>query len=453
MAMTTFATSLSLIEDKVLGTLISEYVVRPDPVAALIPMVTAPSMKFRQKLMSEPTGAQASRYDTAFAPSAFTEYEYEAFLTYLVKSDSRLKQMESAPVGDAGVSDRLTKKRVIIAALSKLYREYLLVGQPAGVTIGADLTTLGITAIEPGPRQCTFEDANGAAAVATSYGSFTWVNASKTLTYKAPGDTGYGTGVVLSATNFHRVPVYSANVGKWVYVTVVWATIGGAGNFASAGTDATCVKYTPSLQPTGLINQINPALRMFGNLSATNPTATGDALSQKNLTWLVGKLLDGSNGDASRCIVLCPENAWLACSVLVTGLGGGTSAVEFMGQRFNSLNFGGVPILKNAFVEDNRTAANTTTTGLCDVAGLVLGTDKAHVRYAAASDVVDNQLSDHSGNQVAVGDGTGSGASLPIQYFETMPGTSNLIYMVGDMTVEPVFGSIQSGAILTDVTQ
>lgn len=453
MAATTFATSLSLIEDKVLGELINEYVIRPDPVAALIPMVQTPSMKFRQKILSEAAGAAATRFDTAFAPSAFTEYEYDAFLTYLQKSDSRLKQMESAPVGSAGVSDRLTKKRQIIAALSKLYRQYMLVGQPATGVIGADLTTLGITAVEPGPRQVTFEDAHGGSAVSTSYGSFTWVAASKKLSYMAPGDTAYGATATISATNFHRVPLYSNDVGKWVYVTVVWATISGQGNYASADTDATCVKFTPSLQPTGLVNQISPSLRMFGNLSATNPTATGDALSQKNLSWLVGKLLDGANGDPSRCVVLMPENAWLSASVLVTGLGGGTSAVEFMGTRFNALNFGGVPLLKNQFVEDDRTAANTSTTGLCDVVGLVLGEEAAHVRYAAAADPIDNQLSDHSQGQVAKGDGTGVGAALPIQYYETFPGTSNLIYQVGDMTVEPVFGTIHSGAILTDITQ
>jgi hypothetical protein len=436
MAMTTFATSLSLIEDTVLGELITEYIIKPDKVMANIPLVTAPSLSFRQKLISEPTGAAATRFDEAFSPSAFTEFEYDAFLNYIQKSDNRLEQIDSVPAGTSGMSDRTTKMNVCVKAVAKLARQYSRVGQPATVAIGSDLTTAGITAVEVGPRAVTLNDVEGGSAVSTRLGYLKWSTSSNLLSYSSDG-VNYGDTVTISATNFHRVFLRAANRGQWIRLTCVAATLMAASDFTT--TSATNgLTYTPSTQPTGLVTQIDPDLVMFGNLSASNPTATGDALSQKNLAWLRSRLLDGSNGDPGSCAILMPTKAYLNAEVLISGLGGGTSAVEFMGTRFNSLNYGSIPIFEDEFVEDNRTAANTSTTGLCDVVGLIFGEEKAHLKYAGGTTFVT---------------ATGELSSLPISFFEKDPGTSKKINMVADMTYEPMFGSVHSGAMLTDITQ
>lgn len=457
MAATTFATSLSLIEDKVMGELIMEYVIKPDPLASLIPMRYSGSAQWRQKLLSEPAGAAAQRFDATVAASAFTEFEYQAFLNMVAKRDDRLMGIESVPPGDVGVSDRLTKKAVVIAAMSKSYRQLLQVGDPVGTaTVGANITALGVTAVEPGPRHASFSDVHGAAAVTVIYGTFKWVAASKTLYYMAPGDATWGTGVVLSATKFYRVPLRSASYGKWIYVTVDWATINAAGNYTGdVAVAADRIAWTPTTEPTGLLKQIDPDLRVFGNLSTTNPTAAGDALGQKNLMWLAGKLLDGANDDPAKCIILMNENVFLNAGVLLTGLGYGNRTVEFMGRQFNSLSFMGIPIIKSPWVLQNKTSSSGAVTNLSSVYGLIIGEDAAHVVYSsAANDPASASATSTQQGAVAKGDGTGgAGTPFPMFYAEGWDDkATQSVKQVASMYFEPVFSKIHCGAYLDGIT-
>lgn len=468
MAVTTFATAWSLTKQYVNQELIYNWFVKPDPIVALIPMVTASGREWLQEITSEPGGAAAKSYGDAMTGSALTVYNYKAFLNQIYKKDTRLMIEDALPAGQSGHSSRLIKRDHIWAAVAKKFREYLMVGQPATVAIGADLlAVLGASgAVECGPRIFDQDDVhyNTGGSVSTVYGYIKWVDATKVISYSTDG-TNYGPAVTLSATNRWRVPLTDADGLKWIYVTATWATIDAAGNFTSDGTAAKGLTFTPSKQMTGLGIQAHPDNVNFGNLSkggtwssgytTCNPTTTGDALSQTNLAWLKKKLLNASGGDPSRCAIVMSETEYLKAEVLLAALGaGGNRAVEFMGSEFNGLSFGGIPIVDNPFVVHTQGNAAGSANNLTTVYGLVLGQGNCHVKYASVGDDiaagagVAQQQTGGTGN-----DGTPGGTPVPMYYREIGEnGSTEEISMVGTLTAEPVAATLDSVFQLRDIT-
>ena len=76
--------------------------------------------------------------------------------------DSRNTAFSSRGVGQQGRDDRMDKKTIIIRELGKLFRQYMVKGEPAGSggAVGATLAALiGASAVvEEGPRLFDYDD-------------------------------------------------------------------------------------------------------------------------------------------------------------------------------------------------------------------------------------------------------------------------------------------------------
>lgn len=455
MAATTLATSLELIQDYVSRELITEHFLRGDPLSRRLPWVRSPSgYAWTQKYTSEPSGATGMGIYGTMTASAFTVDDQSRFLNLGYKMDDRPYALSSQGEGDGGFSDRLTKKKHIFAGLSKWMRQKTIVGNPAsgGVAIGATLAALlGADGdVEPSMNHFTFEDVHGRAGVSTTQGSFKWVNATQTLSYMAPGDTAYGEGQVITATNYFRVPLYSGgavtgskNYNKFVRVTVTPATIMAAGDYTSAATALTCVTYTPGIEPTGLYYQVTPDRTRWHDLTESDGCpADGGSTNRQNLTQMKMWLLDASNENPSQCFMAASDNLYNALEGQITSLGASVDAFNFMGETLNTLNYGGIGIFRNPWIPENLSSRSGDRSDLTYLIGGVLGSDGVHMKYDTFSDDVIQSIVAARQNGGSPLDETapkGGGPSYPIQYWEDIYSPTSLIAIqAGALLMEPV---------------
>jgi hypothetical protein len=462
MTMTTFSTARDLAKDFVIQELIRNWFVKPDPIVARIPMLPASGMQWIQEVTSEPTGAARKAYGGAMTASAFTWASYKAFLSQIYKRDDFLMVEAAAPIGQGGHNPHDVKMSQIWGGIAKLFRQDLLLGQPSTTTQSVAVAALlgALAGVEAGPRMFDVEDVhfNVGGSVTAQTGYLKWTAATKSMQFKAPGDASYGTEITFGATNYWRVPIPSADGLRWVYVSGTWATLNAAGNVEDT------ITFTPSLQATGLGIQCHPDNRNFGNLSKKGtwssgyttcaPTATGDALSQTNLSWLKKRLLNASGGDPSRCVIVMSEDEILKAEVLIAAWGaGGNRSVEFMGTEFNGLSYGGIPIIDNPFIPHTDSAMNGTGANLTKVYGLVLGQDHCHCRYLQLGSELAAGVSANRQMGGVAQDGTPGGTPIPMYYREIGEnGSTESHIMVGSLTYEPVAKAMDSVFILDNIT-
>jgi hypothetical protein len=460
MAATTFATSRALQKDFVLAELIQNWFVKPDPLVARIPLVGAPGLQWIQEVTSEPTGAAVKGFYGAMTSSAFTHSSYKAFLNQIYKKDDYLMVEAAAAQGQTGHDPHDVKMSQIWAGAAKLFRQHLLLGQPSTTTQSVAIAALlGAAAyVEAGPRMFDIQHVHNETAVTAQTGYLKWIAAAKTMQFKAPGDSNYGTAVTFAAGNYWRVPIPSEDGLRWVIVSGTWATLNAAGNVEDT------ITFTPNLQATGLGIQCHPDNRNFGNLSkkgtwATGyttcaPTATGDALSQTNLGWITKKLLNASGGNPSQCCLVMSEDEYLKVEPLIAAWGaGGNRGVEFMGTEFNGLSYHGIPIIDNPFIPHNDLAMNGTSVNLTKVYGFVLGQTHCHCKYLQLGTELAASVSANRQMGGVAQDGTPGGTPMPFYYREIGEnGSTEAHQMIGTLTYEPVTAAMDSVFILDNIT-
>jgi len=468
MAQTTLATSMSLIKDKYLARLVLEYFVKPDPAIARIPMMTpgsANGYQWKQQYVNDAAAATAFKHWDTFAATAFTVAEYNAFLSGIQKMDQRNRALSALGEGTDGKQDRNTKKTIIIRELAKLYREYVFTGEPVTVAIGATVQgTFGANvAVELGPRCVDFDDVHQVAAgTSTTVGLLKWTLIGTTVSYMAPGDTAYGPEVVISGSNYHRVPLFSGggttgsvNSPKWIRLSIAQAELAAllvSANFTpNAAVPAQVLTFSPTGQSTGFLRQVSPRQEIYHDLTGAaaangttavgNGPAAGGSLNRENLTWMKQRLLDASNGDPSRCAVFMSDNLLNRAEGIIASLGGGINPVMFMGSELNALSYGGIPFLRNQWLATDLDSRDGTRDDLTYALGACFGTENAHVKYNTLSpDVINDSFSDYTaGMAVAQGDGTPTGSLIPLTYWETPYASDRLIVnQIGHMLFEPV---------------
>lgn len=473
MAATSLATMLDGVKDTELRELILEFFVKADPVVGRCPAILAPDgYRWTQPFVATSDAAAAAGIWDTFTASAFTRSSYQYFLNMIYRMDQRNTAFSALDAGQQGRDDRLDKKTVIMAELGKLFRNYMIMGEPAWDTatagygaVGATLAALlGASAtVEAGPRCFDFDDVHQqAGGVTATVGSFKWTNASDSLQYKAPGDSYFGPAQVISATNRHKVALFSGidssnnpNPTKWCRVTIAsgseLTTLLASGNYESDGTAAQGVSFTPTNQPTGWYRQVSPrqtvypdltgALDEAGTTACGNGPASGSPLNREALTWMKQKLLDASGGDPSRCAILMSDTLLNHAEGLLGSLGQGVNPVMFMGTQLNTLSYGGIPLLRNEFLPTTLSPADGSRSDLTAALGVCLGSGNAHYKFKPPvnSDITAGETSGNMSGGVAVGDGTFSGTPVPVDYYEKRNASSNLIVdQVGVALYEPV---------------
>jgi len=475
MAQTTLATSMSLIRDTVDAMLVKEFFVKPDPALARLPMIT-PSAGYQWKqdyVATDSAATDFAHWDT-FAATAFTVSQYTAFLSGISKMDQRNRALSALGEGQQGRQDRLTKKEMVYKALSELYRSRVYTGEPATAAVGANVTAaLGTVTVELSPRLVDFDDVHQVGGTtSTTAGLLKWTLATTSLSYMAPGDTAYGPEVVISASNFHRVPLFSGgattgskNEPKWIRFSILSgevAALVAAGNFVpTAGVAADSITFTPTKQGTGLRRQISPMQECYHDLTGIasvdgistnmNGPAAGGSLNRENLTKLKQWLLDASNDNPSQTAIFMPDNLLNRAEGLITSLGHGAETIMFLGSELHTLQYQGIALLRNQHLPTNLTARDLSRTDLTMAMGVVFGPEQAHVKYQTLSpDVINDSFSDLStAITTAEGDGTPNGTPIPVSYWETPYASDQLtVNQIGHMLYEPV-ARLQSTCAVT----
>lgn len=459
MAATTLTTSLELIRDYRLRVLMYNYFIQSDPFGAMIPFIqTNGGYSWTQPYTSEPGEATNGSISSTLAASAFTSSEQSRFLNLIYKMDQRNYALSTMREGDGGHSDHDTKQAHIFAGLSKGYRHNLMEGAPATVAIGATLAALfgADAAVEQGFNLFTFADVHDSSTTAKR-GKFNWVQATATLSYKAPGDDEYGEGVVISTDNYFRVPLYSGgsvagskNYNKFVYVTVTPATILASGNYTSSDTALTTVTFTPALAATGLYYQVTPERNRNWDLSTSDGCPNeGGPLTREALTWMKMKLLDASNDQPSRVALICNDNLYNYAEGMLASLGTGVSPFDFMGTKLNALNYGGMGIFRNPWIRQTISSRNGAESNLTYMIGVVMGSDHTHVKYNTFAQEPTMQQMVNVKSGAVPDDETLNGKPLPIQYWEDRSAANQLTTnMIGLMLFEPVAARFDSLAMI-----
>jgi hypothetical protein len=450
--------------------LVEKFFVQPDPAAARLSMIWAPSgNKWEQEyIASESAAAAFSHFDT-FAASAFTTAAYDAFLSGIAKMDQRNRGVSALGEGpNQGRQDRLTKKRMIIKGLSELWRQYLYTGEPVTAGVGGNLAAvIGANAvIELGPRLTSFGAVHQiGATTSTSEGLIRWVLAAKTLEYQAPGDTQYGPPVVVDSANNYRLTLWSGgtvagskNEPAWIRVSIAAAELAAlraSGNFTpTPGTALDVLTFTPTKQMTGLLRQITPMQQIYHDLSGlppvsgvsvdTNGPAAGGSLNREGLTWMVQRLLDASNENPSQCAIFMPDNLLIRAEGIITQLGHGSETSRFLGADLDALFYRRIAFLRNKYLPTDLVSRDGTRTDLTMAMGVCFGDSDeggAHVKYRTLSnDVINEVFADGSFDMTkAPGDGTPQGATIPVSYWEEPYASTSLdVNQIGHMMGEPV---------------
>jgi len=477
-AATLLAEVLDLVGTNTFRQMVYESFVHGDPLGARMPFSSegVKGSQWVQWYRASNASASTHSFYADFASSAATWDKYNGFLTAIKRGDTLNEVVDVAlGVGDVGFNSVVQKRKAIIDAIAKLYREYLVTGTTYTSAIGATLTGMGLTAIEASPRLFDFADVHpqDGVTLGTTVGTFKWVQGTLALSYKAPGDDYFGPAQTMSASSRFRIPLYSGldssntpNPSKWIRSTWTYATLAATGNFTGdTAVAAECVTFTPAVQPTGMIQNLHPRLSVYSDLSGaataagtgsvTNGPAAGGPANRKNLSWLRDELLDMSNDDPSRCAILAPPNLILGTlEGLVTHLGHGVDPVMFMGSALNQgFSYGDMPVFKNRFIPTNLASADASRDDLTSIIGVVLGVDNYHIKTTSVmgNSTIMDQTSNRVSGAIAEGDGTSTGTSIPVQYYEKSAGDNLNTNMRGFMFLEGVAKNLSDVAAITHV--
>jgi hypothetical protein len=478
MAATILAEVLDLLGVNTLRQMVYESFVHNDPLGSRMMFSSDGVRGSRWVQWYRASNASASTHSfyADFTSSAATWDKWEGFLTAIKRGDQiNMVVDEALGIGDQGWDPRVQKQKAIIDAIAKLWRQYLVNGTTYTAAIGATLTGMGLTAVEASPRLFDFDDVHPQDGVTfgTTVGTFKWVQASLALSYKAHGDSYFGPAQTMSAANRFRVPLYSGldasntpNPSKWIRSTWTYATLAATGNFTGDVTVAAeCVTFTPSVQPTGMIQNLHPRLAYYSDLtgaataagtgSVGNGPAGGGPMNRKNMSWLRDTLLDMSDRDPSRCAILAPRMLITGTlEGLVTHLGHGVDPVMFMGSALNNgFAYGDMPVFDNEFIPTNLTSPDGTRTDLTQVVGVVLGGDNYHIKTTSVmgNPNIMEQTSRQMSGAIAEGDGTATGTSVPFQYYEKSAGDNLNVNMRGFMFMEGVASNLSDVATISHV--
>jgi len=347
---------------------------------------------FTQQMFDDPPDAVAAGWRDDYPNNGISYTTYTSYLNRLVQQmpiDAAIAALANASE-QQGLPDQIVLHRdQTIQSVVRGFREKYLLGQPGTAVLGADwLTAAGATAVvEMGPRSVDLAAAHGVKATPTDrYHELDWVGATNILRYRAYGETTWGPGVEITTTVFHRVKLFNADGTKWIFFTCVAATLMAAGNEQSDGSAAKALVVTPSLEVTGFATLAHPNMRRFGNMSATNPTVSGDAPARMALSWLRRAVTDsGAQGNSA---MLCDPDMYLYLEAMMVALGLGNRTVEFMGSTFNTLAFGDMPIFYTDSMTETRVAADLSTP-VGRILGITYGNKNsgAHVRYNTIANV------------------------------------------------------------------
>ena len=468
MAATTLTNLLDMAGTRRMALTLQHIFTAPDKLAAVMPMVRAPGgARFTQKYADAAGAATHMTIYDSMTASARTHGEYEDFLRVLYKMDENPEAFATEGPGAEGEDHRQQKKLKILEGVSTTFRQSVQVGTEHTGAIGTDLAALGVTEVIVGGAGSQFEysHVHNATSVEAQTHKFKWTNADDGFQYMAPGDSEYGPKVTLSATHRYRVPLYSGgttgsrNQAKWCFVTATWATINAAGDFVSDAAD----KYytaTPSKGSMGLYYKVAPENVGFDNISfnsdgmPTNPTAAGANASEGSLTWLTQKLLDGANGDASRCVLVCDDFLHISMNAIINALGMKAPVYRFMGRELHDLNFGGIHVHRSPFMPTDLVSPNAGTTNCRSILGLVLGEDACHVRYSTlANSPVFSQLVAQMSGSSNISDPAGT-RNLPVAYYETLSAPNKLVSnQIAVMLYQAAIGGFNKSALLTNLTK
>jgi hypothetical protein len=449
MAATTFATLAEIAKEEFDRMVITFNFLQTDPVFRNLLLEPTAQKQFTQPMYDAQDTADFLGWKDDFTTSAISYAEYSAHLAR-IGDQGGVDASEAAILDNPDLDNATpmeTQRIKMLESVARKFRGAYLLGQPATVTIGADVTTLGVAAVEPRPRMHTVAEVHGTKATPTARNHLiNWVLAAKTLQFKPYGESSYGAAVTLSATKYHRVQLFNSDGTKWIYVTVVWATISVAANFVSDGTDAKAIKTTPNLSPTGFATLCHPNQRWFGNLSQTNPGAvTGDTLTYPALSRLARSVRQQSNGQ-NGIITLDPDMYGRAQSVLID-MGLGEKIITFMGEELNTLSVGGIPIVESDSMIETRYAPDGTTE-VGRILGLIYGGKRsgAHIRYNTISnlEVIRAMPQFFAGGNADTGHG--DSIPLPFTFYVVGPDSSNeALTPRASMFVEPAtarFGAV-----------
>jgi hypothetical protein len=398
---------------------------------------------FTQQMFDDPPDASEVGWQDNYPNNGISYTTYDAYLNRIVQQMpvDAIIAAEGNPVDHKGLPDQLMLHRdQTIQSVVRKFRDRYLLGQPATTTIGTNFTTAGVTAIEMGPRSCARADVHGTkGSVTARVHDLKWVTASDEISYRPYGETTYGPTVVITASNYHRVPLFNADGTKWIFLTCVPATLLAAGDITGDGTAANGFTVTPSKQITGFATLAHPSMRRYGNLSPTNPSATtGDAPTRMALSWLARAVRD--SGSMGNSAILCDPDMYLYLENVMIALGLGNKTVEFMGSEFNTLAYGDTPIFYTDSMTETRKAPDGST-NVGRILGITYGNKMtgAHIRYNTIADVpgVNSMPQLLAGGSVNTGH-KGDPIPSPFASFLIPPdGDNDLLKTRASMLVEP----------------
>lgn len=202
------------------------------------------------------------------------------------------------------------------------------------VTIDATGGTGGVDACTPGPRLDVLD----------GVGYIFFNDTGDYFSFKAPGDSDYGTPVAVAADGTYLLR--SLNESLYVWVTIDISDAATNGNFTSTLT------FTAAKSIDGLAKLCDPSQVWYGNGSATTPSTNGDAISGEGMDLL----LDNVAGPHEELAFVCRKGIRRALKTILRGAGG-SMVDEWMGMKLKrpQLAWEGVPI----FADDRITKAET----------------------------------------------------------------------------------------------
>ncbi len=455
MAATTFTELASMAGTAFDRTVIEHQFLKSDALTRnlMLEMTSGTGATFDQQMFDSPDTAVMGGWQDDFANTAVNYTTYSSFLNRIMD-----QKPVDAVVGTVMNPENMPAKlleihrmQTIQAVVRKFRADYLL-ANPADVVIGADWGTAGVTAIEMGPRSCSYADTHGTKATPTERRhSLDWSTGANVIRYKPYGESSWGPTATISATNYHRVPLYNADGTKWIYLTCVAVTLMAHADLTDGGTDATTIQITPNLDMTGFMTLGHPTYRRFGNLSASNPGATtGDAPSYDALSWL-GRTVRDAGADGNGAIVCDPDMYQYVQSMFVA-LGLGEQVVTFMGEQLNALSIGGTPIFYNDSMTETRLAPDGST-AVGRIMGLRYGGSRSgcHIRYNSVANNVNFMPELNAGGPVD-GGYRGDPVSMPFTFYVVGPNsTSELMFPRASMLVEPAAARFDAIAWLDNI--
>lgn len=263
-------------------------------------------------------------------------------LSYLrtVGGDMQFNNLQS----QAGGGTRSVAAKAIAAASKALARLIgtAIINGASGFTATLDTTatTLAatITTITPGPNH----------DLRNPYASVRYTHVGTLFSYKAPGDSAYGAGVICALNATTRV--YSDNPDLYIDVTR---------NGVAIGADA-----TGAIVLSGGTAQIDGLISL-----AQSSQQIATATNGENLSFpLIDKLIQGNRDTGSQKVLVFAERTFISWMALMRTMGGVTM-MELQGRQVPRYN--NCPVLQTGWMPTTQTkgTSSTCTSAFCITLG------------------------------------------------------------------------------------